>query len=272
MDFLKKLPGLLRQHYEKLVVGLAMAALAVSGLMLARQKQQAEEDLVLYLDIVKGTRPSQYTNMDWTPYLSALQQATNPVEFNLTRPRLHNLFSPVKWQKKHDGTLLKIEIGNEVGPQALKVTKISPLNLIISLDKITSPSNFLVSVTREGHTNARARVKIQSYATLGSKDPLRTFVLKEIKGTTDAPELGLELSDTGGRVFVSKDKPFQRVDGYKVDFSYPPENKAFVEKRLNDMLTLGEQDYNIVVILPNEVVLSARSNNKRTTLRYNAAP
>jgi hypothetical protein len=70
---------------------------------------------------------------------------------------------------------------------------------------------------------------------------------------------------------VFKGRTFQRVDGYKADFSYPPENKAFTEKRLNETVTLGGEDYILIAISQSEVVLSARSNNKRTTLRYNAA-
>ena len=58
---------------------------------------------------------------------------------------------------------------------------------------------------------------------------------------------------------------------WAMDLSYPPETKQFTEKRQRETITLGGEDYNIVAITQNEVVLSARSNNKRTTLRYSAA-
>ena len=272
MEFLRKLPLLLRQHYEKLMLALALVALALSGFLLAGQKEKEEKGLEEYLQNFKGAKVWPYTNVAWAPYQEALKQATNPVQVNFKKPRLHNLFGPVKWQKRPDGTLLKIELGNEVGPEALKVTKIVPLNLIINVDKVNGVSNFWISVTREAHTNAALRRKFPpAYMTPGGKDRLGTFVLREIKGTPEAPELVLELADTGDKVSLFKDRPYQRVDGYKADFSYSPENKAFVEKRLNDTLTLGGEEYIIIAISPSEVVLSARSNNKRTTLRYNAA-
>jgi hypothetical protein len=275
MEFLKKLPELFQQHYEKVLLGCALAALAVSGLLLAQKKQQEEEDLNQYLVGLAVRKAFPYTAVNWGPYFEALRDATNVVRVDFTRPRLHNVFGPVKWQQRPDGSLLKIELGNEVGADALKITKISPLYLRINIDKASGAAGYFISVTREASTNALLRKKLQSYVTAaapGNKDRLGTFLLKEIKGTADEPELVIELTDSGEKVSLFKDKPFERVDGHKADFSYPPENKTFAEKRVNDTITLGGEDYILVAISQNEAVLSARSNDKRTTLRYNAAP
>jgi hypothetical protein len=271
MEFLKKLPAILQQHYEKVVLGLALAALVLSGLLLTGQKESQDAEIKQYGVTVSKRRDFGYSNIVWGPFTKALQLATNPVSMNFKSPRLHNLFGPVKWQERPDGRLLKIEKGNEVGAEALKITKIAPLYLTVVIDKASGANGFFMSVTREAATNVVQRRKYQSYITPGQKDRLITFVLKDIKGTPEEPELTLELTDSGEKIKVFKDKPFQRVDGYKVDFSYPPENKAFTEKRLNDTITLGGEDYIIIAISESEVVLSARSNNKRTTLRYNAA-
>jgi hypothetical protein len=271
MEFLRKLPELMQQHYEKALLALALAALVLSGLLLEGQKEQEANELSKYVSESRGRRGWPYTNIDWGPYFAALKEATNVVRLDFTKPRLHNVFGPVKWQRRPDGRLLKIEMGNEVGAEALKVTKIVPLYLTINIDKASGAAGYFISVTREAATNALLRKKYQSYVTPGSKDRLNTFVLKEIKGTPEEPELALELIDDADKVTLLKDKPYQRVDGYKVDLSYPPENKAFTEKRLNDTITLGGEDYIVIAVSPSEVVLSARSNNKRTTLRYNAA-
>jgi hypothetical protein len=272
MEFLKKLPELLRQHYEKVLLGLALAALAVSGFLLAGQKQKEEEALKNYIVGATSRKAFPYTNVNWAPYFEALKDATNAFHADFSKPRIHGVFGPVKWQKRPDGKLIKIEIGNEVGADALKVTKITPLYLTISLDKASGAAGYFMNVTREASTNALLRRKLQSYVTPGGKDRLGTFLLKEVKGTAEEPELALELGDTGDKVSVFKDRPYQRVDGYKADLSYPPENRSFLERRVNDTLILGGEDYIVVAISQNEVVLSARSNNKRTTLRYNAAP
>jgi len=267
-----KLTELLQQHYEKAVLGLAIAALVVSGLMLASQKQSEEEALNSYIVDVSRRKAFPYTNIQWSAYYDALAKATNPVALDFTKPRLHNLLGPVKWQRRPDGTLLKVETGTEVGPEALKITRIAPLLLTIALDKTSGTNGFFISVTREAATNAILRRKLQSYVTVGGKDRMGTFVLREFKGTATEPELVIELADTGERATLNKDTPFTRVDGYKVDLSYPPENQTFAERRQDDTIRIAGEEYNIIAISKNEVVLSARSNNKRTSLRYSAAP
>ncbi len=273
MEFLRRLPVLLREHYEKVLLGLALAGLIVSGLLLAAQKAQESEELEKYRteQIRRGT--FRYTNINWAPYLEALAQGTNPIRVDFTKPRLHNLFGPVKWQRQPDGKLLKIEVGNEVGPEALKVTKVTPLYLIISLDRVAGSNSFFLGVAREASTNVVLRRKNPFYVTVGSKDRLGTFTLREVKGTPDDPELVLELADTGERATVSKSAPFQKVEGYTASLVYPPEgNRSFPDRRLNDMISLAGEDYILVAISPNEVVLSSRSNQKRTILRFNAKP
>ena len=273
MDFLKKLPALLQQHYEKVLLGLALAALIVSGLLLAAKKETEAEELKKYLDTVGTRAPSRYTNVNWAAYQDALAQGTNAVRVNFTVPRLHNLFGPVKWQRQPDGKLLKIEVGNEVGPEALKVTKVSPLHLTISIDRVASSNSFFLGVAQEASTNVFLRRKNPFYVTLGAKDRLGLFTLREVKGSPENPELVLELAEGGERVSVLKSAPFQKVEGYTASLVYPPEgNRAYADRRVNDALTLGGEDYIIVAISRSEVVLSSRSNLKRTILRYNAAP
>ena len=51
-----------------------------------------------------------------------------------------------------------------------------------------------------------------------------------MEGSLDNPaqlQLILQLTDTGERVTLSKDKPFRRVDGYTADLKYDPEGKKW---------------------------------------------
>ena len=82
----------------------------------------------------------------------------------------------------------------------------------------------------------------------------------------------LELNDTGQRATVAKDQPFRRVDGYMVDLKYAPETKTWTNRRVGASLSLNGEEYNIVVITENEVVLSAKSNQKKWTIKYSASP
>ena len=81
----------------------------------------------------------------------------------------------------------------------------------------------------------------------------------------------LELNDTGQRVTVTKDQPFRRVDGYMVDLKYAPENKTWTNRRVGASLSFNGEEYNIVAITENEVVLSAKSNQKKWTIKYSAS-
>jgi hypothetical protein len=69
---------------------------------------------------------------------------------------------------------------------------------------------------------------------------------------------------------LSRDKPFRRVDGYMADLKYDPESKKWLNQRVGSSLKFGDDEYNIVAINQNEVVLSAKSNQKKTTLTYNS--
>ena len=65
---------------------------------------------------------------------------------------------------------------------------------------------------------------------------------------------------------VSKDAPFRRIDGYLAELRYPPENRTWPPRRKGDFMSFGGENYNIVAINENEVVLSAPSG-KKTTVR-----
>ncbi len=269
MQFLKNLPALCKQHYEKILLGLAFVALGVAVWLLNDKIQKESEDLKRFSEDFRKRNVKGIEITDFKDYLDKLKQFQNPPGLNFSVP--HNLFNPVKWQRRPDGTLIKIEKGTEVGPDALRLANIRTLNLIITLKKAAPPGYFM-TVIREAHTNAAWRREMPPYyVKLNEKDrpaAFATFTLREIKGAPDDPtELGIELVDTNERGALSKDKPYVRVDGYEVDFTYPPENKTFTKKRLNDSIILGSDEYILVDIRPTEAVLSARSNGKKTTIR-----
>jgi len=65
----------------------------------------------------------------------------------------------------------------------------------------------------------------------------------------------LELNDTGQRVEVARDQPFRRIDGYMVDLKYAPENKTWTARRVGASPAFNGEEYNIVAITENEVVI-----------------
>ena len=129
-------------------------------------------------------------------------------------------------------------------------------------------ARYIIGVERQAAASSWQRTKRQHYATVGEKN--EAFTITAVKGPPDNPtQLVLRLTDTGESAVLSKDKPFRRVDGYKADLKYGPEGKNWQDQRVNDKLKFAGDDYIIVAISENEVVLSAKSNQKKTTLTYN---
>ena len=75
---------------------------------------------------------------------SAVQEYKKHLEqagaVNLSNP--HHLFNPVKWQKRPDNSIIKIQSGKEIGPYALSVAAIRSLHRIIAVDRPAGPLSY----------------------------------------------------------------------------------------------------------------------------------
>jgi hypothetical protein len=264
MDFIKK-------NWEKVLLGVVLVGLAVAvaflPLKIASEKQTLEETRNQILNPqIKPLPPVELAGAT-----TALKRTETPFQLDFSTG--HRLFNPVLWQKTTDGRPLKVQSGDEIGPTAVVVTKTTPLYTIISFDNVITNetgARYAIGLVREAAEKAADRRKRQTYASIGSKSEF--FTLVDIKGPAQNPaELIVELADSEERVVVTREKPFRRVDGYLADLKYPPETRSWLNRRVNDRLTFGGDDYNIVAINETEVVLSARSG-KKTTVRMGVAP
>lgn len=263
MDFLKK-------HYEKILLGVVLIGLAVGTaflpIMIASERdalrQKSEEILGHKVELLKEPDLSRQNEL--------FKRAETPISLDFSTG--NRLFNPIPWGKKADGHPIKLQEGN-VGPKAVVVTNISPLYTTVSFDSTTvsdSGPRYVIGVQREAAPGASQRSKKQYYSVLNTKND--AFVIREVKGPPEEPaELVLELNDTGESVSVAKDRPFKRVDGYTADLKYDPEKKTWPGRRIGTPLSFGGEDYIIVAITKDEVVLSARSNNKKTPISYKPA-
>ena len=272
MKFLRNISGLLKRHYEKALLALALLGFIGAVVYLNEMKSKENDRIEIYNKDIGRRKPKPVPSVDLSALSDALSHATNPASLNFSPP--HNLFNPVKWQRKPDGSLLKVETGREVGPNALEIAKVSPLNLVVTMEQ-PAGNGFNMGVAQEGHTNILWRRKYVSYISTNSTSDrvhsTKVFKLIDFNRAAQPPEATIELND-GMRITISPDKPFKRVMAYKVDLAYPPESKRnFSDRRVGDVLTLGGEDYIIVAITPTEVVVSARSNDRRTTIQNNAA-
>jgi hypothetical protein len=213
--------------------------------------------------------------------VSARLQSPYKLDFSAT----NKLFNPVQWQKTPDGRLIKIASGNEVGGGAAVVTKITPLCLILTLDSIETNSietnefvaRYVISMERQASALPAQRGKRQHYASVGEKvgEKNDAFTIREVSGSLADPgtlKLIVQLTDSGERATLSKDKPFRRTDGYSADLKYDPEGKKWQGQRLGAILKFAGDDNIVVAINQDTVILLARSNQKKTTLTYSPSP
>jgi len=259
MDFLKK-------NYEKVLLTIVLLGL-VGALVFMAFIIPSEQEKVREIGegIISG-HVVALTNLDLTGQSNVIERLQSP--YQLDFETTNRLFNPVEWQRTPDGRLIK---ATGTTPQAAVVTGITPLYLALTLDSVVTNelgARYVISVERQAAANPAMRHKQQRY--VSTDDPKKdVFTLVQIKGPPENPDyLVLKLADTGQTINLSKDKPFRRVDAYMADLKYDPENAKWSGQRIGSHLHFAGDDYTIVDINSNEVVLSAQSNQKKWTLRY----
>jgi hypothetical protein len=262
MSFIKK-------NYEKVLLGAVLLGLVGSLLAMPVIIQHDKDALN---DIVNGIihappKPLPDLNMSNEDAALARVQSAYDLDFETT----NRLFNPVRWQKRPDGGWLKIATGNEVGVGAMKVTSIKPLYYILRLDRIEpanqfSAARYVISIEQQNAEQPSQRRPRQHYLSVSEKDEALSLI--SAGGAANDPQLSLQILGSGEVVSVGQNKPYQEVDGYAADLAYSPEGKKWSDQRVGGDLKFNRSTYKVVVIDPNEVVVSAESNQKKTTLPY----
>lgn len=256
---------LLKKHYEKILLGGVLLILAVSAALLPIMISGERDDLRTKADAIINLPPKALAPLNLSTQEVILRQLQAGIRVDLATS--HKVFNPALWQKMPDGRLIKIQTGEEVGPRALLVTKQTPLYFVVTFDSVSTNdagvARYAIGVERQAALDAAKRRKKQYFVNVGDKND--AFQLQEVKGMVEGgPELVLGLTETGESVRVAKDKPFKREDGYTVDLKYDPENKKWANQRVGGALNFASENYNIVAISKNELVVLAKSNQKKT--------
>jgi hypothetical protein len=261
MDFIKK-------HYEKILLGAVLLGLVVLAVFLPFVIAEDQQHLHDLTEQVINPRPVPLPDLDLTNEDDAFSLLQSP--YTLDFESTNKLFNPVEWQKKPDGTLIK---ASQLGPEACTVSNITPLYLVLTLDSVETnalgtPPRYVVYIERQAAPMAALRRRTQRF--VSTDDPKKDlFTLLQVVGPPENPsELVLKLTDSGETATVSRDKPFRRVDAYSADLRYDPEKKFFPARRVGSVISFNGEDYIIVAIEQDMVILSAQSNQKKTTLRY----
>jgi hypothetical protein len=266
MDFIKR-------HYEKVLLGAVLLGLAVFAAFLPIKIAREREEMRDKREKILSRRVEGLKAVDASRLEEAYHRLEAPVKPNFSSP--HNLFNPMPWQKRPDGTLIKISTGGEIGPAALGLVKANPLYTVITYESAgADETTYLIGVERQAEVNPALRRKKSSYAKSNVKGEM--FTLREATGTPEKREVALEMNDTGERVTISLAQPYRRVAGYTADLKYDPEKRTWLGRRVGDKLVFAGDEFtvasiNLVATNQYEVVLSARSTGKKTTIRHNVA-
>jgi hypothetical protein len=261
MQFLKK-------NYEKIVLGivvlLALGTVAFLPIMVSQENKKLDElESTALPSKPKPLPPVELDKLD-----AMVKRSQTGVSLNLSgnQPGTHKIFNPVRWQMKVDRTIFPNPAGTDINN--LQITKISPLYEVYTLASVSvTPglaTHYGIGIKHEAApTAAKQAVKI-TYAALNQAT--NNFAIVSAEGPEEDPTgVTLRLVDTGQRVTVTKDKPFQRVEGYTADLNYVPENKIFPNRRKTETSSVcfANECYKIVDIEESEVVLLQLSNQKQ---------
>lgn len=257
MEFLKK-------NYEKVVLAVVLLGLTVAACLLPFIISSKRAGLEL--EVQRPPRPKELPPLEMSVEDTAMQRAQAAYALDFTAK--HNLFNPVTWKKKPDGSLIKEQTGNEEGAGALELTATKPLFLKISYGS-PSANGYLITIDRPGAPPGKQQ-HTQSFVSKENKSELVT--LRDVKGDAAKPsELDLEWNETGEMIQITPDKPFQKVEAYVADLKYPPEgNKSWTDRRFGQTLNFANATYKIVAITQSNIVVSA-PNNKKTTITLHSA-
>ena len=276
MEQLRKVGQICRQHYEKLLLSIALLLLGGAVLYLfSESKTQAEIIRKIPVDFEKRT---VYTvkPVDLTNTIRVLKQAESPQALSFSQP--HNLFNPVQWQiPAGSTTLIKKVTGEETGPRSMTAVGIRPYHFKLSFISAASSGageqaqvlGYWIGVTNEAvlrntPTSLRGARTLFSLNVTNNNSPV---LLTEVKGPPGAPEavVGM-LRDTGEKFSISLEKPFEKIIGYETKLRYP--NSTNYVERGNYLragpavIDIDGQGYKIVDISTNEVKVVAESNEK----------
>ena len=267
MDFLKK-------HYEKILLGVVLIGMAVALALLPFFISSDKQALADMSSSVLHPKVKPLTNLDMTLPDQTLKRLASPAVIDFGPP--NRLFNPMPWQKTADGHLVLRE---SVGPNRIVVTNITPLYLELTLDSVNtseSTPQYVIGIEKQAAAVVSQRRKTQRLCSTNPPSKNETFTMVEVKGKPDDPsQIVVQLNDTGEKAVITKDKPFRRVDGYTADLHYDLEKKTWQHERVNSPpLTFNGEEYKIVAINQNEVVLSAKLNGKKWAIKANptAAP
>jgi hypothetical protein len=271
MELLRKIGELGRQHYEKVVLVLALVILAVAVLKLYSESEKQKEGLRQEVAGISRKAVQGIPTEDLSRNATLLKRLKDPPPLNLSGQ--HNLFSPVRWQTNVlDGKAVRVRSGKDVGPERLEVVNIKPLELIVAFDRAVGNGYYLNVTNQTADPRIPSQYRRSYFLKLNETNRNAPIIIREVKGPEENPTgWTVEFRDTGDRAAVEPGKPAARILDYEADLKYPLEEKTFSDVRVGSMVRFAAENYKVIAITQNEVVIEA-SNGRQHRRPFNAVP
>lgn len=260
---MRKQLDFIKAHYEKVILSVVLIGLAAAAALMPMKvsEEQAKEEERRRSTVQRPVQPMEPIVL--TNALETLARVSQPTQVQLAGD--HNVFNPVKWQKRPDGGIMKMA---EAGISSLKITNIEPLMLRVSFRRTVgsaAPYKYEIGIANEALRNPSVRPRLGEIGEANSM-----FKIEAVRGANPENPAEIELVLEGERtpITVAPNKPFERVAGYAADFHHEKLKQTWKKLKAGDDLTFGGESYNIVAITEDEAVLSAKSNKKQTTIEY----
>src|SRR5437867_6458135 len=274
MEQLRNLGQICRQHYEILILTAALLILAGAVWFLYTASVAEREKIrEIPASLNKHSKPKPVQPANLAGFNIAIKQVESPPALDLSRQ--HLLFNPVPWESRGGGPPIKISSNDQVGPFAMSITSIEPLHLAIAFGYTalsgTPPdevvNGYYMYKTNEVFARNHPKRLLRTYMSTGTNTTPAPFFIREVKGDSKEPtEIVAEMKEGGDKFSFAPGKPYFRVLGYEANMLYKPSSRNYSNLRKSTTIEIDGQNYKIVDILPNQVVLSDDSNGKQYSI------
>ena len=273
MEQLRNFGQVCRQHYEKFILTAALLILAGAVYFLYAASVAEREKIRDIPKGFEGRKVKRVQPANLAAFTVAIKQVENPPTLDVARE--HHLFNPVLWESRNGGPPQKIKSTDLVGPRAMAITSIEPLHLAVAFGypalSGTPPdqtvNGYTMYTTNELFARGHAKRLLRSYMPIGTNTTPAPFFIREVKGEPKEPtEVLAEMKEGGEKFSFAPGKPYFRVVGYEAEMVYKPTGRKYTSLRKGATIDIDGQNYKIVDILPNQVVLSDDSNGKQYSI------
>jgi len=263
---------LLKNHYEKIILGVVLLLLAVVAGYLPFEVSNVRTRLDQNTQSYERAKVEPIPELNLSTNEMVVARAGRAAKFDFGRGE-HGLFTPSgTWRRGPGGIPIPPP---PTGVAGLVVTNISPLLLEIKYQGVSagggSTARYRFFVKDESSTNratAKGRIVIQGP---GMRSDVLT--IKDQIGPPEDPEgFSLDLAALRKTVTVTKEKAYSEVVGHAADLWHSAEGRIYRDQKQGGKLVIGGTTYNIVAVSEGDVTIEDDKTKRRTVVPFKTAP